>query len=267
MSNMTNQPYTLKCSLINCQSVVNKTQLIQTEVFTNKLDICALMKTWIKQDDKLTTHHICPPGYKYITLPWPNKMGGGIAIIHKEEINATLQDNSCTPSLEHTVFSIENEGLQESNSLHLVYRPPDSSVTSFADKCERDITKPGQITLLGDFNIKMNKPKDADFLESFGLENWVKCTTNHTENTIDLITTQENSIHVSNIVKNTLFSDHHLLLFNITSAKSVPTYKTITYRKIKKIDKDAFWCDIEAAIKASKYLNMIYRKISTSTQN
>ena len=42
MSNMTNQPYTMKCGLVNCQSVVNKTQLIQTEVLTNKLYICAV---------------------------------------------------------------------------------------------------------------------------------------------------------------------------------------------------------------------------------
>ena len=91
----------------------------------------------------------------------------------------------------------------------------------------------------------MNKPKDvdtiifSDFLESFGLENRVKCTTNQTEKPIDLIITHENSSHVSNTV-------------NISSAKAVPTHKTITYRKIKKIDKDAFRHDNEAAIKASK---------------
>ena len=143
-----------------------------------------------------------------------------------------------------------------------MYRPPDSSVTSFADelsdKLGRDITKPGQITLLSDFNIKMNKPKDADaiifsdILESFGMENRVKCTTNCTENTINLIITQESSSHVSNIVENAVFSDHDHLLFSISSANAVPKHKTITYRKIKKMDKDAPRCDIEAAIKASK---------------
>ena len=89
----------------------------------------------------------------------------------------------------------------------------------------------------------MNKPKDADniifsdFLESFGLENRVKCTTNHMDNTIDLIITQENSSHVSNIVKNTLFLDHYLLLFNISSTIAVPRHKKITYRKIKRLIK------------------------------
>ena len=178
MFNTADQPYTLKCGLVNCQLVVSKTQLIQTEVSVNKLDICALTETWIKKDDKLTMHCICPSGYKCIALP--NKMGGWIAIVHREEINTTLQNNSCTPNLEHAVFNIDNKDPQESNQLHLVYRPPDSSVTFFvdeiSDKFERDIIKPGQITLLDDFNIKMNKPEDADtiifsdFLESFGLE-------------------------------------------------------------------------------------------------
>ena len=138
-------------------AVVNKTKLIQTEVSVNKLYICVLTETWIKKDDKLSMHCMCPSGYKCIALPQPNKKGGGIAIIHREGINATLQNNSCTPNVEHAVFNIDNKGPQESNQLHLVYRPPDSSETSFvdglSDKFERDIIKPGQITLLGVFNI------------------------------------------------------------------------------------------------------------------
>ena len=162
---------------------------------------------------------------------------------------------------------------QESNQLHLVYRPSDSNVTSFVDelpdKFERDIIKPGQITLLGDFNIKMNKPEDADtiifsdFPDSLGLENRVKYTTYHMDNTIDLIITQENSSHVSNIVKNTLLSDHYPILFIISSTIAVPTHKKITYRKIKKIDKDAFRYILKKQGKLIKYLKMVYKKIST----
>ena len=46
--------------------------------------------------------------------------------------------------------------------------------------------------------------------------------------------------------------DHCLLLFNISSTIAVPTYKKITYRKIKKIEKDAFRHDIEEEMKANK---------------
>ena len=63
MFNTADQPYTLKCGLVNCRSVVNKTQMIQTEVSVNKLDICALTETWIKKEDKLTMYGMCPPGY------------------------------------------------------------------------------------------------------------------------------------------------------------------------------------------------------------
>ena len=54
----------------------------------------------------------------------------------------------------------------------------------------------------------------------------------------------------------------------------MPTHKTITYRKIKKIGKDAFRHDIEATIKASKMseddlqenLNL-YLKLTQETLN
>ena len=69
MFNTVDQPYTLKHGLVNCRSVVNKTQLIQKEVSVNKLDICALLtETYIKKDDKLTMYHMCAPGYKCIAL-------------------------------------------------------------------------------------------------------------------------------------------------------------------------------------------------------
>ena len=50
----------------------------------------------------------------------------------------------------------------------------------------------------------------------------------------------------------------------------MPTHKTITYRKIKKIDKDIIICDIEEAIKASKipedYLQENFNLYITLTQ-
>ena len=49
MFNTADQPYTVKCGLVNCWLVVNKTQLIQTEVSVYTLDICALAETWIKK--------------------------------------------------------------------------------------------------------------------------------------------------------------------------------------------------------------------------
>ena len=66
-------------------------------------------------------------------------------------------------------------------NLILLYRPPNTNVLQFisdlTDILESLITKSGSITLLGDFNIKVNEEDDydsinfVDFLSAFGLQN------------------------------------------------------------------------------------------------
>ena len=49
----------LHFGLVNCHSVVNKTQSIKAEI-NNNLDLGVLVETWLKLDDMLTAHRICP---------------------------------------------------------------------------------------------------------------------------------------------------------------------------------------------------------------
>ena len=72
------------CALINCRSVINKSTDLQVELVHNKVDICSLMETCIKEDDTTTEPQICPPGYKAISVPRSYKQGGGIAIVYKD---------------------------------------------------------------------------------------------------------------------------------------------------------------------------------------
>ena len=51
--------------------------------------LCALTKTYIKENDDLTPLHICPNGYKSVSIPRSGKAGGGLALVHKEFINVT----------------------------------------------------------------------------------------------------------------------------------------------------------------------------------
>ena len=53
----------LHSALINCRSVVNKTQEIQIELVLNNLDLCILMETWIKEGDTTNPGRLCPSGY------------------------------------------------------------------------------------------------------------------------------------------------------------------------------------------------------------
>ena len=87
-------------ALINCRSVVNKSQDIQLElVNNNNLDLYVLTEIWLKEDDTITSTRLCPDGYKSLSIPRHDKVGEGIAIIHKGKVNiskshgSTIQNN------------------------------------------------------------------------------------------------------------------------------------------------------------------------------
>ena len=79
------------CALINCRSVINKSADLQVKLVHNKVDICPLTETWIKEDDTTTESQISPPGYNAISVPRSYKQGGGIAIVYKDSITTEKQ--------------------------------------------------------------------------------------------------------------------------------------------------------------------------------
>ena len=58
----------IHCALINCRLVINKSTDLQVELVQNKIGICSLTETWIKEDDTRAEFQICPPGYKAISV-------------------------------------------------------------------------------------------------------------------------------------------------------------------------------------------------------
>ena len=66
------------CDVVNCRSVGNKINDIKYEINNHNLDLCALIETWIKEDENTTIHnHLCPSGYNIISVPHINRTGGG----------------------------------------------------------------------------------------------------------------------------------------------------------------------------------------------
>ena len=192
---------TISGALLNCQSIVNKTQDLQVEIATNNYDLCALTETWIKEDDTLTSHRMCPPGYNVTSVLRTNCMGGGIAIVHKTGLSVTIINSDTTSSMEYAEFKIVNQENVQQHNMILLYRPPNTNVLQFisdlTDILESLITKSGSITLLSDFNIKVNEEDDydlinfVDFLSTFGLQNRVTFPTHRLGNILDIILVEE----------------------------------------------------------------------------
>ena len=127
--------------------------------------------------------------------------------------------------------------------MFLVYRPPDTSVINFlkdlAIVLEDNIIHTGEIILLGDYNIKVNDDQSmdsinlSDFLDSFGLHNSITFPTHRLQNTLDLVITCQDRTLIRNCKQDTLFSDHYLVTFDITTSLPKDNRTTVSFRKIK----------------------------------
>ena len=109
--------------------VVNTTLSLQVEVINNSIDLCALTEIWLKQEDNTTSAVICPNGYKAINIPTPNRMGGGIAIIHQKELNVSHVKTYKFDTMESADFKIS--ATEADKHLTLIYGPPDINVLTF----------------------------------------------------------------------------------------------------------------------------------------
>ena len=151
-------------ALINCRSMVNKMQEIQLELVNNNLDLCILTETWIKDSDTFTPTRLCPNGYKSLSISRQDKVGGGIAIIYNSKLNISMARGQLFKTMESTCFSI-NTGNRPVN-LITIYRPPHSNVLEFCNELtnllETNINLSGELILLGDFNIAVNKPFNVE---------------------------------------------------------------------------------------------------------
>ena len=240
-------------ALINCRSVVNKTQDIQLELVNNNPDLCVLTETWIKGEDTITSTRLFQLTTSHCLFQ-DMTVGGGIVIVYKSKFNISNAMGQPYKTMESTCFNI-NTGNRRVN-LIAIYRPPDSNILQFCNKftnlLEKHINSSGELILLGYFNIAVNKPLDAepatslDILDSFNLVNKVDKPTHRLSNTLDLIIHDADLNIIHRIKVDRLFSDHNMVLFYIATPRhsTTTTSKVQAYRKYKDINPNGFMKDV-----------------------
>ena len=72
---------------INCHSIVNKTADFKIDLHTQNVDICALTETWLKEDDAITPMEMCPAGYASLSVPQTDRLGGGLALVFRKDLD------------------------------------------------------------------------------------------------------------------------------------------------------------------------------------
>ena len=244
--------FSLKCGLVNCRSVVNKIPEIQFEIVDHNLDVCALTETWLVEDDTVTPGLIPPPGYAFLSSPRTSGPGGGVGVVFKKDLAVKRLKNHSFQSVECSEYAFTKNNSRV--ILALLYRPPSSSVLScmenITDIFEENVNVAGEMVLLGDLNVHMNKPDQAntilvnEVLDSFNYSNLVQCATHRSQNTIDVVCTRNQCDVISAVEQGPLFSDHFLLLFDFCKLRSSRATTEVTYRKLNSIDNAAFSSDL-----------------------
>ena len=179
------KPRFINLSLINTRSICNKIPSFQECLLDQKVDVCIINESWLKEGDILTRNTVPPVGYKILSKPRLNQIGGGIAIIYSENIAVCEKETIPSHSLESALYTLQ---LGYTNiDILTIYRLQKESVLTFCDEfatlLEHLILSRSELIVLGDMNIHMDVPTDPntiifnDFLDSFGLVNHVNFPT------------------------------------------------------------------------------------------
>jgi hypothetical protein len=79
----------LKCLLLNAQSVCNKALTVREHMLDYETDLLLLTETWLKPSKNAIVKELTPPGYSYIGECRGAKRGGGTGLLYRSEYKFT----------------------------------------------------------------------------------------------------------------------------------------------------------------------------------
>ena len=145
-----------------------------------------------------------PIGYNILSEPHNDgRQGGGLALVYRDHLELKHKPSHMTEFMELMNFNVAVKGINI--NLYVIYRPLIGSVIEFCDFLamilERNINMDkGKLLMLGDCNIHLDKENNPDtitfndFLESFGLINYMTFFTHTTKHILNLVISNESTM-------------------------------------------------------------------------
>ena len=246
-----------RISHINARSIMNKIPQFHQCILDGNIDICAITKTWVREDDEFNGREVAPDSYKIFSQPRKgNARGGSVGIIAQSNITTDIVSNTDLTFLTMETIVCRLKLNNHPTDFQVIYRIPGTSVlefcSEFMDSIECNImTTHNKPLLLGDFNIHIDHTDHhktgtfLDMLDSLNLRNWVVFPTHLSGHTLDLVLDDIDSPIVTSVTKGHMMSDHFFTDCMITVTSTEPMKPTtIKTRKLKAIDMSAFKSDI-----------------------
>ena len=241
----------VKFELFNTQSLNNKSSLIEEHIREKGLDFMCLTETWHQPEVYSALNEACPPGYSYLEAARRTGRGGGLAVIHKQDLELSPMVLPTTSSFECLAFTCKPP---HPMTVLLIYRPPKPNsafIPEMSDLLTTLCTTSANTIILGDLNIHVDTPScqpAADFLQlldSLNLQQHVDAPTHSRGHTIDLVIS--NSAPISNLqVYDLGVSDHRVVSMELPFPSShTKPKRQIHFRNVKNINMDALALDLQ----------------------
>lgn len=246
--------------LLNAQSVNNKCELIVDYIIENSVDIMAITETWLVSTDTITAQDLTPSGYKCISIPRTGRRGGGIALLHRQDISMKSKTHSAYQSFENMEVTLCHAG--KCVTVCIIYRPPPSgknrcSVTFFMEEfsnyLDHLILSSENILIVGDFNFHVDSSCDPNakrflsLLDSFNLCQHVTGETHVKGHTLDLVISRSSNSVVRDVHIDTFLSDHAVILGKCFLARPPTSEEIRSFRQLRKVDINALAADIKSS--------------------
>ena len=249
----------LQFALANVRSARNKSAAICDHVVSSSFDFCVLTETWLTSGDAVSRAELKPEGYDFKSSSRSSsRTGGGIGIMHKTGITCKVLTSGEKRSFEYVIYELSFK--TEKLHVYSIYRPPYSpnhpvTTSVFFLEFEEFLTLASAdcipFIMLGDFNIHMNCSDNSDcekfmdILSTHNLQQHVTGATHTSGHCLDLIITQSNQdLKVSIPRIGHAISDHMFVSCTLSLPQPPLKESTISYRKLKTIDKNAFRTDL-----------------------
>ncbi len=227
-------PLSLSMGLWNCQSAVNKADLILTIASQTALNILVLTETWIRPEDSATPAALSNNFY-FSHNSHQVRKGGGAGLLNSNYWKYSTYTPLCNNhSLESHAITVTAPV-----KLHVVviYRPP-GQLGTFLEELDGQLSSfpedGSPLVVFGDFNNNLDRPYAANFhslLASFELKRLTTSSTHKSGSQLDLIYSC-NCVADNVLVKHLHTSDHYFITFNLHLATSEPpTPLPVTFRQ------------------------------------
>ena len=239
----------IKIATVNTRSIKSKEQILLRELIHNNIDILIVTETWLKNNQKdglwIEMTDLNTEPFTLHTINRLDRVGGGIALIHKTSIKVTQIEVCQKPVFEYGIWKVDING--KCLTITGAYHPPDAKtngifIDSFAELMSNIIPNHPNNVVVGDFNLHVQKDTDVDAfvfndtMSALGLDQHVSGTTHNKGNTLDLLFTEADSTVIPTACEFGPHTSDHRMVATLNLKKNHVKSKQINIQKLGAVD-------------------------------